>query len=238
MLLGYKIYRFIWIAIDWVYQPRCAGCQEFGYRWCKACQEKTTKVTENRCVFCGHILFENQPCAYCADKAKSLNQIFAWGDHEGPLRLALHQLKYRRDVGLGEELSNHLVNIIKRKNIMVDIVVPVPLGWKRQRERGYNQSALLARPLALALGLPFRSRALKRVRETRTQVGLSIEQRRKNVLGAFEAKPRFVAGKNILLVDDVMTTGATMEAAGLALEQAGAIKIYGLTLARAVKVFT
>jgi ComF family protein len=238
MLLEYQIYRLIWIAIDWIYPPRCAGCQVFGYRWCETCQEKTTTVKENQCVYCGRILKENRSCAYCVDRTTSLNQIYAWGEHDGPLRLALHQLKYRRDVGLGEELSYHLLQLIKGRDINFDIVVPIPLGRKRQKDRGYNQSALLARPLALALGLPYRSRALKRIRDTRTQVGLSIGQRRKNVAGAFEARPNLVAGKRILLVDDVMTTGATMDAAGQAVKQAGAIEIFGLTLARATRMIT
>ncbi len=238
MLLEYQIYRLIWVAVDWLYPPRCAGCQEFGHRWCKTCQEKTTLVKENQCVYCGRNLMENQQCVDCVGKTTNLNQIFVWGEHEGPLRLALHQLKYRRDVGLGEALSNNLVELLKVKKVMADIVVPVPLGRKRHRDRGYNQSALLARPLALALGLPYSSRALKRKRDTRTQVGLSIEQRRKNVEGAFEAKLGLVAGKKVLLVDDVMTTGATMNAAGQALKQAGATEIIGLTMARASRMLT
>jgi ComF family protein len=236
MPLGHKIYRLIWVAIDWIYPPHCAGCQKFGFRWCEDCQEKTIKITENQCIYCGRILQEKSRCSHCDEKILNLDQVYTWGNHAGPLRLALHKLKYQRDLGLGEELSSHLFNIVKGNEIVSDFVVPVPLGRQRQRERGYNQSALLARPFSLALGLPYRPRALQRIRETKSQVGLSKKQRKENVAGAFTARSNLVADKRILLVDDVMTTGATLDAAGQALKQAGATKIIGLALAKAVKV--
>jgi ComF family protein len=134
-------------------------------------------------------------------------------------------------------LSTYLIDMSKDNHIQGDLVVPIPLGNQRLRERGYNQAALLARPFALALGLPYRPHALKRVRETRTQVGLSITQRQKNVEGAFKADPDIVTGKSVILVDDVMTTGATLDEAGRVLQQAGANRIVGLSLAKAVKMF-
>jgi ComF family protein len=116
----------------------------------------------------------------------------------------------------------------------IDVIVPVPLGVARQKERGYNQAALIARPVALETGWAYRPKALSRVRETKTQVGLSIEERRMNVGGAFKAEGEGVAGKNVLLIDDVLTTGSTMEACAAALIEAGAAKVFGLTLARAL----
>jgi ComF family protein len=127
--------------------------------------------------------------------------------------------------------------MVKDNDVQGDLVVPIPLGVKRLRERGYNQAALLARPFALALQLPYRPRALKRIKETRTQVGLSIPQRRKNVEGAFEADPDIVSGKSVIVMDDVMTTGATLDEAGQALKQAGASQVVGFSLAKAVKMF-
>jgi ComF family protein len=116
----------------------------------------------------------------------------------------------------------------------IDVIIPVPLGVARQKERGYNQAALIARPVALGTGRSYRPKALSRVRETKTQVGLSIEERRKNVGGAFKAERQRVVDKNVLLIDDVLTTGSTMEACAAALIEAGAGKVYGLTLARAL----
>jgi ComF family protein len=114
------------------------------------------------------------------------------------------------------------------------MVTPVPLSVARQAERGYNQASLLARPLALAASLPFQPQALRKIRETPSQVGLTVEQRRGNVRDAFQANPGMVSKKIVLVIDDVTTSGATFEACSWALFEAGARKVYGLTLARAV----
>jgi ComF family protein len=116
----------------------------------------------------------------------------------------------------------------------VDVIAPVPLGLARLAQRGYNQSALVAKPLALALGVRYYPLALRRSRETHSQVGLSAVQRKENVKGAFEAKFNLVTGRSILVVDDVTTSGATLDACAAALFEAGARQVYGLTLARAV----
>jgi ComF family protein len=116
----------------------------------------------------------------------------------------------------------------------VDLITSVPLGLVRFRERGYNQATLLARPIALFLNIPFSSKALLRTRETRTQVGLSVNERMENMTGAFLAKNELVQGKNILVVDDVATSGATLNSCAKALLDGGALKVYGFSLARAV----
>jgi ComF family protein len=142
-------------------------------------------------------------------------------------------MKYRRDLSLGEILARPLVELLEDLDWPVELVVPVPLGVARLRERGYNQATLLARPLALGCGISFRPQALSRVRETRSQVGLSIAQRRENVSGAFQARTGWVSGRNVLVVDDVATSSATLDACASALLSAGAARVYGLTLARA-----
>jgi ComF family protein len=115
----------------------------------------------------------------------------------------------------------------------IDLVCPVPLGAARLAERGYNQATLLARPIALSLCLPYASHAVARIKETQSQVGLNLERRHSNVAGAFLAKPEIAAGKVALIVDDVATSGATLEACAQALLEAGARQVYALTLARA-----
>jgi ComF family protein len=116
----------------------------------------------------------------------------------------------------------------------VDLVVPVPLGKERIKERGYNQVGLVAMPLALINHWQYKPRALVRTRETRTQVGLSIVERRENVCGAFRGDPALILGSKILLIDDVATTGATLSSCAAALMDAGAKSVYALTLARAL----
>jgi len=123
---------------------------------------------------------------------------------------------------------------VRKLNWPIDIVVPIPLSDKRRKERGYNQVALVAMPLADSLKWLYKPQALKRVRETRSQVGLSLEERRVNVTNAFQADAGLVRDKSVLLMDDVATTGATLSAAASALSVAGAKKVYALTLARAL----
>ena len=172
-------------------------------------------------------------CGKCRTYPPQYDQVRAWGVFEDPLRLALHQLKYKRDLALGVTLAQPLIDLLQAIGWDVDAVVPVPLGPARQKERGYNQAALLARPIALAMGWPYNPGSLRRNRETRSQVGLTMPERRANVDGAFTADKNFTAGKNILVVDDILTTGATLNACAQALVEADAQVVWGVTLARA-----
>lgn len=133
-------------------------------------------------------------------------------------------------------MSRSLMRVLQELEWPIDVVMPVPLSIARQKQRGYNQAALLARPLAFATGYAYRPKAIQRVRDTVTQVGLSLEQRRHNVVGAFQARSEIVAGKTVLLVDDVATTGATLDACADALLLQGANEVYCLTVARAVSL--
>jgi ComF family protein len=150
------------------------------------------------------------------------------------LRNAIHRLKYYRDIALGEILARPMIVCLSLIAWNVDLVIPVPISLSRRSERGYNQAALLARPIALYFGMNYQPQALKKSRETRSQVGLSVKERQANVHGAFFAEQRIVEGKNILVVDDVTTSGATLNACGQALRNAGAKQVYCLTLARAL----
>jgi ComF family protein len=152
------------------------------------------------------------------------------------LRDAIHSLKYNKNISMGEHLSTFLINTFAAQKWIVDLVIPVPLGASRMRERGYNQASFLAFPLALAFGLPYKPAGLCRRQETSSQVSLSANDRLHNVMGAFSANEKIVQTKNILLVDDVATTSSTMFACSHALLEAGAKSVYGLTLARAVNI--
>jgi ComF family protein len=158
----------------------------------------------------------------------------SWLVFDGPIRYALHNLKYRRNMALGDALAQHFEEYVSTLGWPINVVVPVPLGKERIKERGYNQVGLVAMPLAAANHWRYVPRALVRSRETRSQVGLTPTERKNNVAGAFEAEPALVSEATILLMDDVATTGATVTACATALMDAGAKSVYVLTLARAL----
>jgi competence protein ComFC len=158
----------------------------------------------------------------------------SWALFEGPIRNAIHSLKYRRNMALGDALARHLAAFVCTLGWHADLVVPVPLGRQRIKERGYNQAALLAMPVAYIQDWHYSPQAAFRIRETRSQVGLSAVERRENIADAFQSDPARVSGKIVLLIDDVTTTGATLTACSDALRNAGATTIYALTLARAL----
>ena len=143
-------------------------------------------------------------------------------------------MKYRRNIGLGEAFAVQMADFLRSLAWRVDVLVPVPLGKNRLKERGYNQVALVARPLAIEIGLDYAPSALWKARETRSQVGLTISQRKDNVDGAYQADARAVKNKSVVLMDDVATTGSTILACTHALLSAGAKEVYAITIARAL----
>jgi ComF family protein len=158
----------------------------------------------------------------------------SWAVFDSPIQDALHTLKYRGNIGLGDMLAVQMCEFLLSLRWQVQAVVPVPLGKKRLKERGYNQTALVAQPLAYEAGMEYLPRALWKTRETRSQVGLTVSQRHENVHNAYQADPEAVKGRSILLMDDVATTGSTISACTDSLLSAGAQEIYVLTIARAL----
>lgn len=232
--LAYQLYRLTWGLLDWVFPPRCAGCDRPGDRWCLECRALVNSPEEPLCPVCGMPQPGGTVCRVCRDNPPHFQALRSWGIFDGSLRKVLHRLKYRRDLALGQSLAEEILPAFRSLQWPVDLVVPVPLGKKRFKERGYNQAALIAHPLALALGLEYTVKTLRRWRETRTQVGLSREQRRENVSGVFRVDAGTAHGRNILLIDDVATTGSTLSSAAEALRAAGAVQVYAFTAARAI----
>lgn len=230
----YRVYRWIWSGVDWLYPPSCGGCGVKGDRWCNNCQRSTRLISPPICRRCGQVIKSSVECLACKKNPPHYLALRSWAAFDGSIRNALHRLKYQRDVALGDRLANPLIKLLIELNWPVELITPVPLGIARLEERGYNQSALIARPLALACKLGYEPNALFRTKETRSQVGLTAIQRKENVLHAFAANPQIVSGRTILVVDDVATSGATLEACSEALLNGGAKGVYCLTLARAV----
>ncbi|MCJ7695331.1 MAG: hypothetical protein MUO40_07865 [Anaerolineaceae bacterium] len=142
-------------------------------------------------------------------------------------------MKYENDLGLSEILSNYLFIYLKKLKWNINLIIPVPLNQVRLNERGYNQAALLSFPLALRMEAKYRPNAISRIKNTKSQVGLNEIERHKNVLDAFVADRKAVHSKDVLIIDDVTTTGATLNAVAHAAKKGGARSIYCLTLARA-----
>jgi len=158
----------------------------------------------------------------------------SWAVFENPVQTALHRLKYRRDTGIGEALAKQMSTFVEDLKWPVDTIIPIPLGKRRLKERGYNQVAMVANPLSIQLDFDYHPAALMRARETRSQVGLSASERQENVRDAFFADQKKISERRILLMDDVSTTGATLSSAAEALYAAGAREVYALTVARAL----
>jgi ComF family protein len=176
-------------------------------------------------------LDEEGRCPLCRRGLRGFDAAYSFGAYEGTLRDLIHLFKYGRVRPLAGPLGEFLASAIPRDQHF-DLIVPVPLHWRRRFERGFNQSALLAKAVARRYAAPVAS-PLRRRRATPAQAGLSHAQRRKNVSGVFTVKrPGQVAGRRILLIDDVMTTGATGAACAAALKRAGAHYVALLTLAR------
>lgn len=219
--------------MDWVYPPVCGGCGRKGARWCAECRSRVVPIAPPLCDLCGWRLDRYGDCAFCRHSHLRLDGARSWAYFQDPLKNAIHRLKYRGDISLGEALSEPLPAVLRQAGWSVDLITPIPLNLARQAERGYNQAALLAQPLALAVSIPYRPGAIKKIRATPSQVGLSRTERRENLRDVFRADEKLVSGKRILLVDDIMTTGATLSACAKSLYAAGALGVYGLTLARA-----
>ena len=158
----------------------------------------------------------------------------SWAVFDSPVQNGLHTMKYRQNIGLGEALALQMVGFMDSLQWKIDLLIPVPLGKKRLKERGYNQVALVAQPLAYQADIQYLPQALRKARETQSQVGLNVNQRHQNVLGAYQADSRYVKGKSILLMDDVSTTGSTISSCTEALFLAGARDVYAITVARAL----
>ncbi|NIM95705.1 MAG: ComF family protein [Anaerolineales bacterium] len=229
-----QIARLWWrTGLDLIYPPICVGCNQPGEIWCSDCHGCIQVFREPMCLRCGrpshHSLVQ---CRYCRGFPSTL-KVRSYAKYEGSLLRALLHLKYQPNQDLANIMGHWLADVFQRTGWSGSILVAVPLGKHRIRQRGYNQAGLIADGLADVLGLENSRTALRRIRETRSQVGLDPTARFQNVLDAFVADEHVVRGQEIILIDDLMTTGSTLSACTFALEDAGAKRVYGLTVARA-----
>jgi ComF family protein len=221
-------------VINVIFPPACANCEAPGTLFCDSCRAGLIWVEEPICRQCGRpdTLGEHL-CPNCRGDNRPILPIRAACLHAGSLHRVIHRFKYENQFGLADLLAAFMVQAWPQWQVPVEVVVPVALHPERERKRGYNQATLLAQHLARKQGWTLEPAGLIRIRHTRPQVGLTAPERRVNVHKAFQAESRYVAGKQIMLVDDVCTTGATLTAAAAALYAAGAANVNGYCLAHA-----
>jgi ComF family protein len=236
---------------DIIYPPRCAVCDRFLWKgplsreahssfFCPGCTADVSCIASPLCPICGQPfsseVIEDHLCEDCLRNRPAYEAAWAPYRYEGAILEGIHRFKYGSKSFLADAFGPLLVRFAEDRFDRSGsvLIIPVPLHPKRLRERGFNQSLLLARHVSRALHIDLDFLSLRRVRYTPPQAGLAKKERLKNVRGAFElTNADAVKGKFILLVDDVVTTGNTLNECARILRRGGAEKVFGLSLARA-----
>lgn len=229
--------RFYYSLLGFVYPLTCAICgklvEDGNLPVCPTCWNQLEKLPEPICLACHSFLTLKLVCPDC-NKNNLVLPVFALGIFDDYYRPLIHQFKYEHSIplgrALGKKLGEHLKDFKLSDNL--DLIIAVPLHKSRRRRRAFNQSDILTHEISKILGRPTHKKLLKRIRKTADQTHLNREQRQVNVKGAFAlTNPELVSGKQILLVDDVTTTGATLTECARVLLQAKARSIICSTLA-------
>jgi competence protein ComFC len=222
-------------VLDLVYPPFCVVCEKAGSQYlCAECIEKVQLIEYPYCRTCG-APSETATCRECRDREFAFESGRSAGIYEGVLRDAIHALKFSFHPAVAEPLGDLMAQRFSKLYLSgkVDVIVPVPIHKSRMHVRGFNQSEELARRLCTHIPLPLETGVLYQARKTRHQVDLPQDERASNVRGAFAVRDgRRITGKRVLLIDDVFTTGATLNEAASALRSAGARSVHVYTLAR------
>ncbi|MBM3472783.1 MAG: ComF family protein [Armatimonadetes bacterium] len=229
-----------------VFPPRCQVCRAFSrLPLCESCRAGFETIREPLCECCGRPFdpraIARESCPDCAPGRRRLSGARSFGIHVGRLRDAVNALKFRGRLRLVEPLGELLSQVLRAEppvGLSLDprpeAIVPVPLHPARRRERGFDQAERLAAILSAATGIPLREGLLVRTRYTNPQIGLGPAERRQNVKGAFALRyPLPTSAPMILLVDDVYTTGATLEECARTLDPKRAGKVFAVTVTRA-----
>ena len=223
------------MALDLLFPPRCVGCGKEGDFLCRSCRRALPGIVPPLCPRCGKPYPGGTLCPACIDWQTELDGIRSPFRFDGVMRQAIHQLKYRNLRALAMPLAMLLNDYLTTNPIPGEILVPVPLHGKRLRERGYNQSSLLAKELSKLTRLPVVNDSLVRQRFTPPQTRTTtVDERRSNVVNSFTCLDHRLRDKQVLLIDDVSTSGATLDACAIALKAAGATSVWGLVLAREI----
>jgi len=231
------------LLADALYPRECIGCGRLsdrsGRHLCWSCFSRIELLHSNLCELCGNPLTGDADtafiCGYCRKRKPVFDRARSAARFSGVVRDMLHQFKYQDGLWQTADLTDliHGALMAQFDYKAIDVVVPVPLYRTRFRERSYNQSFVLARELAKRIERRIDGRSLKRVRHTDTQTHYNAAQRKQNISGAFAVeRPEWIRGRTVLVVDDVMTTGATLNECAKTLKKSGALKVFAISVAR------
>jgi len=226
-------------ALDFALPPRCAGCGTIVgevHSFCPDCWKQIEFLGDGGCSVCRVPLHgtEERICAVCLARPPRISRTRAAVAYDDVSRSLAIRLKYGRKVAIARTMARYMAPLVNASGDA--LLVPVPLHRTRLWQRGFNQSALVARELSRRLRIGADPRALKRIKRTPPLKGMRPRQRRKTVAGAFRVRDKAaIAGKTVILIDDVLTTGSTAEACARTLKRAGAARVELVSWARVVK---
>ncbi len=228
---GWSVYRQF---LDIVAPPRCVICKKVATWLCADCARGIPLFYAPLCPRCGRPESGRQLCRVCQKTPLDVAPIRATFLFQGAVRDVVHALKYRGARDILIPLAERMAEAWRYHKMESDLLVPVPLHANREAQRGYNQSVLIAKLLGSQLGIPVATEMLTRTRDTRSQTKLNREERKQNVHNAFAYRAGYkLNGICVTLIDDVATTGATLEACAVVLMSNGARRVNAFTLARA-----
>ncbi|MFH1892692.1 MAG: ComF family protein [Candidatus Zixiibacteriota bacterium] len=224
--------------LRFIFFPECIVCEKPLSRqeayFCEKCHDLAMETPEPMCPICrGEIAVGRRSCRECESES-SISILLGCGVFDSFHRAIVHGIKYEGLLPLVTIAAETLAERLEKQSHLpsVDWIVPIPLHWTRRRQRGFNQSELIANSLGEKLGLPVSLRVLERVRRTLDQTGLNAKERVENMRGAFATCSRIdLSGRTILLVDDVTTTGATLNEAAKELRKAGCKNVFAAVIA-------
>ena len=225
--------------LDILFPCFCVNCQKQGTYLCQDCQALIEILEYQFCPVCGKRIIDQKTCKSCQRKT-NLEGLYFAVDYQNPLvKKIIHQFKYQPFIKeLAQPLADLIINHFLILNKDIDWtqfkLVPIPLDKKKIRWRGFNQSLEIAKHLSKSLKIPILDNALNKIKTTIPQVKIdAFEKRKENMKGAFACQnPQKIKNQKILLIDDVFTTGATMEQGAQILKKAGAKEVWGVTIAR------
>lgn len=220
---------------DLFFPRECIGCGKVGDFICVRCAKKLPRLNPPLCPRCGRPETSGSYCHDCWGNHHNLESVRSVFAFDGLIRDAIHAFKYHNLSAISCALGAFMADYFRKNEMKGDILIPVPLHERRIRERGYNQSELLAREISHILGIPCNGGLVQRIRDNGPQARTtSARQRRKNVENVFGNVSGEVNGIDVIVIDDVCTSGATLVSCAAALKNAGAGQVIGFTLAREI----